>query len=85
MKAALKEAVEVEKTVKSSNIDLSRECRVPSDHSVVIKHRDVRDFLNSGGEPGWYLEWAARDQGRDVGDRGQGAHHEHDQEGNGRD
>ena len=83
MKAALKEAVEVKKTVKSSNIDLSKDRRVPSKRSVVIKHRDFRDILNSGGEPGCYLEGEARDQGRDVGDREQGAHHERDQEGHG--
>ena len=63
---ALKEAVEVKKTVQVSKTDLTRDRRVPSERSVVINHWD---FLNSGGEPGWYLERAARDQGRDEGDR----------------
>ena len=52
---------------------------------MIIKHQDFRDFLNLGGEPGWYIERAVRDQGREVGDRGQETHHERDQESHGRD
>ena len=44
---ALKEAVEVKKTVQSSNPVLSRDRRGLSECSVVIKHRDFWDFLCS--------------------------------------
>ena len=85
LKTARKEPVQVKKLVRGANIDLSRDRRVPSKHSVVIKYRDF-SWLPELRWGTWLVpSKSSRDQGRNEGDRGQEAHHERDQEGHGHD